>query len=185
MEIPETDSNLNQAHSDQNTLKEEYEILKAKYSELENKYQYLKNINHNNYVLINKMKKLLFEKGELSNDEKALHGMELIERAFARKDEQIQNLKKSANSNLENENFTLRMLLSNFQNDASFEDLEKLEINKMKKIIIKELNLQGEDRELSGVDMVKKVFETHYALLNQIKVKAAETAALALKCFGE
>lgn len=124
MEIPETDSNLNQAHSDQNTLKEEYEILKAKYSELENKYQYLKNINHNNYVLINKMKKLLFEKGELSNDEKALHGMELIERAFARKDEQIQNLlklKKSASdkiSALENENFTLRMLLSNFQNDS-------------------------------------------------------------------
>lgn len=192
MEISETCSNLNQATRDPNTLNEEYDILKTKYSELENKYINLKMMNHSNYILINKMKKLLFEKGELSIEEKSLHGMELIERSFAKKEEQIQNLKKTASekiSNLENENFTLRMLLSNYQNDIELiteKNSQNLEmINNMKQIIIKELNLQDEDRELSGVDMVKKVFKTHYAQLNQIKIKAAETATLALKYFGE
>ena len=58
-------------------------------------YDELQSKNHHNYVLIEKMKNLLIEKGNLDQNEQKLGGIDMVKTAFAKKDKIINDLKKT------------------------------------------------------------------------------------------
>ena len=53
----------------------------------------LKKINKHNYLLIKEMKNLLIEEGELNENEKKLGGIDMVKKAFEKKNETIKELR--------------------------------------------------------------------------------------------